>query len=452
MSAAKKPTSAMPRSGKAVKPSKRPVKAEKAEKGGGEASNTASAGGGPAKAAKRMDRASGSSVMAAAEMSRPDAGAVEAPRKAMKPVPERTKPTKASLKPVKAGKAAKSAKAARASVALRPVNTASNRLPQFNILIVAQAGVLAYEALLFTASLRRFSPDWAGRLVVAIPEAQGAWAGHRTALDPVIAGTLQDMGAELTPFTAHHFGAAYPQGNKIEALSVLPAGQPFVFFDTDTLITGPLDRIAFDFGRPSASMRRQGTWPDPPLYGPGFTAIWKSLYDRFGLEFESSLDLSQPDEYWQRYLYFNAGWFFGADPAAFGARFLDWARAVRDDPGDALACQSLDPWLDQIVLPLVIHSFGGGRPGAELKGLDGAVSCHYRHPGLLYAREDELVLNALETIAAPNRIKKHLRGWELARQLIYRGRGRVEARPLGCGDPPERVLRKRLREAGLWAL
>ncbi|MDM7255215.1 MAG: hypothetical protein P3W90_000770 [Paracoccus sp. (in: a-proteobacteria)] len=378
--------------------------------------------------------------MAAVEMSRPAAEAVKAAAKAVKPEPDGTKPAKTPLTPVKPGKAAK------------PVTAAPHPALPFNILIVAQAGVLACEALLFTASLRRFSPDWAGRLVVAIPEPEGAWAGHRTAPEPAIAATLRDMGAELTPFTAHHFGAAYPQGNKIEALSVLPAGEPFVFFDTDTLITGPLDRIAFDFSRPSASMRRQGTWPDPPLYGPGFTGIWKSLYDRFGLEFESSLDLSQPDEYWQRYLYFNAGWFFGADPAAFGARFLDWARAVRDDPGEALACQSLDPWLDQIVLPLVIHSFGGGRPGAELKGLDGAVSCHYRHPGLLYAREDETVLDALETVAAANRITKHLRGWELARQLISRGRGRAEARPLGAGAPPERVLRKRLREAGLWAL
>jgi hypothetical protein len=43
-----------------------------------------------------------------------------------------------------------------------------------------------------------------------------------------------------------------------------------------------------------------------------------------------------------------------------------------------LAIQSLDPWLDQVVLPLVIHSFGGGRPALELDGLDGDITCHYR--------------------------------------------------------------------------
>ncbi len=59
----------------------------------------------------------------------------------------------------------------------------------------------------------------------------------------------------------------------------------------------------------------EGTWPETELYGPGYTGIWKSLYDRFGLEFESTLDLTQPDEYWRRYLYFNAGWFFFPLPA-----------------------------------------------------------------------------------------------------------------------------------------
>jgi hypothetical protein len=52
---------------------------------------------------------------------------------------------------------------------------------------------------------------------------------------------------------------------------------------------------------------------------PGYTAIWKSLYDRFGIEFESSLDLGQPDEYWRRYLYFNAGFFYARCPQVRGA-------------------------------------------------------------------------------------------------------------------------------------
>ena len=78
-------------------------------------------------------------------------------------------------------------------------------------------------------------------------------------------------------------------------------------------------------------MRREGTWPQVELYGPGYAATWKSLYDRFGLDFDSSLDLSQPDEYWQRYLYFNAGWFFHQSPRAFGQplpRHTPWRSAT----------------------------------------------------------------------------------------------------------------------------
>ena len=51
--------------------------------------------------------------------------------------------------------------------------------------------------------------------------------------------------------------------------------------------------------------------------------------------------------------------------------------------------QSLDPWLDQVVLPLVIHSFGGGRPAPALNRLDGDVTCHYRSLPLLYVRETD---------------------------------------------------------------
>ena len=66
-------------------------------------------------------------------------------------------------------------------------------------------------------------------------------------------------------------------------------------------------------------MRRTATWPQIELYGPGYTQIWGALYDRFGLDMAPTLDLSQPDEYWQRYMYFNAGWFFHRSPASSGS-------------------------------------------------------------------------------------------------------------------------------------
>ncbi|MGZ3215673.1 hypothetical protein [Paracoccus sp. T5] len=322
-----------------------------------------------------------------------------------------------------------------------------------NLLIVAQAGRLEFEALIFMASLRASAPGWCGRVILAEPRPEGAWQDHRTQISDGCRDLLTQMGAEITPFTARHFGAAYPQGNKIEALALLPENEPFIFFDTDTLITGPLNQVRFDFARPSASMRREATWPQPPLYGPGYGGIWKSIYDRFGQDFETSLDLTQPDEHWERYLYFNAGWFFGPDPGEFGRRFLDWARALRDDPHDALACQAMEPWLDQAVLPVVIHSLGGGRPGPELDGLDGAVTCHYRRLPLLYAQQGDHAIEVLERVVAPKEIKRLLREWEPARKLIYQEKGRSKVRPIfaGHGGPlPERQIRHQLKTRGWW--
>jgi hypothetical protein len=115
------------------------------------------------------------------------------------------------------------------------------------------------------------------------------------------------------------------------------------------------------------------------LYGPGYTAIWRSLYDRFGIEFESSLDLGQPDEYWRRYLYFNAGFFYYRCPQRLRRPASSRSRKrIRDDPPPELVCQTLDPWLDQIALPLVIHELGGGRDALAPGWLDGSHSCHYR--------------------------------------------------------------------------
>lgn len=322
----------------------------------------------------------------------------------------------------------------------------------FDILIVAQAGRLQYEALLLAASLRARDPGFGGRLVVAEPEPGGAWPEDPRMDDAEVRAGLDRLGAEIRPFTARHFGAAYPYGNKIEALEVLEPGRPFLFLDSDTLILGALSAVAFDFARPSASMRREGTWPQIELYGPGYGATWGSLYAKFGLDFASSLDLTQPDEHWERYLYFNAGWFYGPCPRTFGARFLEYALAIRDDAPEALICQPLDPWLDQVALPLVIHAFGGGRPGPELDGLDGDVTCHYRALPLLFARESDLAVEVLREVAAPNWIKKALKTYEPFKRFLYQAKGE-KARALFDREDlprPEEKIRKRLKNRNLW--
>lgn len=322
----------------------------------------------------------------------------------------------------------------------------------FNVALVGQSGRLGYEALLFVASLRAKSPEFKGRVLIAEPQPGPLWPK-----DPRIDATdlreaLSDQGAEIVPFDSLHFGHAYPYGNKIEMLTALPEGEPFVFFDSDTLITGELADVPFDFARPSASLRREGTWPQLELYGPGYTEIWKSLYDAFGLDFETSLDLNEPDEYWQRYLYFNAGYFFGACPHVFGQKFLEYALAIRDNPPPALVCQSLDPWLDQVALPLVIHALGGGRDSGVHGLLDGTVSCHYRLLPLLYAREGQAVIDTLEEIASPNKIKKVLKAYDPIKRMLFQGRGAKVRALFDQDDMPrrEQAIRNRIKSNGFW--
>ncbi len=128
----------------------------------------------------------------------------------------------------------------------------------FNIAAVVQGGRLGYEALLLAASLRATNPGFSGRLCLLEPQPGAKWPHSPALTDPALRARLEELGAEILPFESRVFGAAYPHGNKIEGLAALP-DQPFLFLDTDTLITGDLATLEIDFAKPSASMRREGT-------------------------------------------------------------------------------------------------------------------------------------------------------------------------------------------------
>ncbi len=321
----------------------------------------------------------------------------------------------------------------------------------FNIMIVGHKGRLQYEALIFAASLRAAAPGFTGRLIVAEPQPEPLW-DHDPRIEAPVRAALEEMGAEIVPFASIHFGQAYPYGNKIEGLATLPANEAFIFFDSDTLILNDISKVPFDFSRPTASMRREGTWPVEELYWPGYNRIWGSLYSRFGLDFAASLDLAQPDEYWERYLYFNAGWFLGADPALFGQRFTDYALSIKADPPPELVLQPLDPWLDQVALPLVIHALGGGRPGPELAGFDGDMTCHYRMLPLLYARESNAAVAMLDQVCAPNKMKKLLKDHLPVKKMVYHRQGVAVRALFDQSDLPrqERQIRNRIKSEGFW--
>lgn len=322
----------------------------------------------------------------------------------------------------------------------------------FDVAVVGQRGRVGYEAALFASSLRRADPDFDGRLIVVEPQPGPLWSEDPRMDDAVRDLLDRELGAEIRPFQSRHFGAAYPYGNKIEGLAALDPGRPFVFFDSDTVVMAPLTGLPFDFDRPTASMRREGTWPVIELYGPGYGAIWRSLYDRFGLDFDSSLDLSQPDEYWERYLYFNAGWIVARSGPDFARLWTDMAVAIRDDGPDEIRLQPLDPWLDQVALPLAIHAAGGGR-SADLPGrLDGSHTCHYRLMPLLYARESDAAVAAAEAAIAPNRIKRVLKAYAPFRRFLLHGRGARARALFDRDDLPrrERAIRNRLKAHNLW--
>ncbi len=321
-----------------------------------------------------------------------------------------------------------------------------------NVMIVVQDGRLAYEAVLFAASLRMNNPDWHGTLFLAEPEPGARWNGDPRVPNGPLRDLLLELGGEFVSFKNKVFGRKYPNGNKIEALSSLPKGQPFIFFDTDTLITGDLTSVPFDFNRPSASLRRENTWPEIELYGPGYEASWRSLYDMFGLDLDTAMDRSYPHEYWKRYPYYNAGFFYGACPHQFGALFLHYAKTIRDTPPQEIILQSLDPWLDQVALPLVIHALGGGPNTLEPGYLDGSVSCHYRMLPLLYARESDLVVETLEDICDPNWIKKVIKDYDPIKRMVYQKRGAKVRDLFDQNNLPrkERAIRNRIRKEGYW--
>jgi len=321
-----------------------------------------------------------------------------------------------------------------------------------NIMAVIQRGRLQYEAVLFAASFRHFNPDSKARLIFAMPVKGPKWPDDPTVVNPAVLTILEELGVEIRPFESEVFGADYPYGNKIEGLSVLPKGESFAFFDTDTLFMGSLDQVPFDFARPSASLKREGTWPEIELYGPGYAETWKSLYDKFDLDFESALDLSQPEEYWERYPYYNAGFFYGECAHTFGDLFLRFAREIRDDPPDALICQSLDPWLDQVALPLVIHALGGGKDALAPGYLDGSVTCHWRVMPLFFARESDAAVAALIEATATNKIKKVLKEYEPFKRMIYQAKGQKVRALFDRTDLPikEQKIRNKIKSANLW--
>ena len=319
---------------------------------------------------------------------------------------------------------------------------------KFTLFAIVQKGRLAYEALLLAASLKATNPDQV--LTLVEPQPGPLWDDDPRISD-AIRETLDKFDVQIIPLDNKHFGQSYPHGNKIEALRVLPTDMPFLFLDTDTLVLDDLAKVPFDFDRPTASMKREGTWPKPTPNGPALHDIWKSLFDRFNLDFATSLDPLRPSDDWEKYLYFNAGFFYARSPEIFGTLYETMALEILKNPPKELDGQKMYPWLDQIALPLVIHKQGGGRNTLPTGLMDGKITCHYRTLPLLYAREDQRVVDLLEQLAHSPELKPLLREYLPFERLVFEGEGgKLRGKLQGREWNDEKELRKEIKRLGLW--
>lgn len=94
------------------------------------------------------------------------------------------------------------------------------------------------------ASFRKFHDSDDFRVFMAEPQPNDLWDFDPQIADVTTRDMLTSLGAEVVPFHSKTFGASYPNGNKIEALALLPEGEPFIFFDTDTIFTASLKNVA----------------------------------------------------------------------------------------------------------------------------------------------------------------------------------------------------------------
>ena len=125
---------------------------------------------------------------------------------------------------------------------------------------------------------------------------------------------------------------------------------------------------------------------------------------------------------------------------------------MKHRPPEELVTQVFDPWLDQIVLPLVIHSFDGSRQTIPDGLLDGDISCHYRVFPMLYARESDRVVDVLETVSAPNKIKKVLKNLDPIKKMVFQRKGHKVRALFDRDHLPrrEQMIRNKIKREKLW--
>lgn len=243
-----------------------------------------------------------------------------------------------------------------------------------NIVFVCQKGELEIKSLLLAWSLRKTHGKDV-RLIAAIPQYKD-WGTIREETYSI----FDDLEVERKEFFPS-FGEAYPIGNKISAMRLLPPNEPGCFCDSDMLSLSHWvieDVLAENLS--AAKPADLSTWGNP--------AKWKAVYDSIiapipirRVRLTVSQTLSFP--------YFNAGFIASSRPTDLASLWNDYAHRLDSDDLDI---ENKYPWLDQISLPIAMQELGSWRPLSEfynypahLKGLGNQEIglCHYHGPNVI---------------------------------------------------------------------
>jgi hypothetical protein len=226
-----------------------------------------------------------------------------------------------------------------------------------NIVVVAQAGRIGYQALLCAASIRAFHAADQTRILVCMPQNSPRWEKDPAIRDAELLRGFRRYDCELAEFDNSDFGSSYPHANKFYSIARVPTGEPFLFLDSDSVLTAPIEAGDLSPDRP-ALKRGGGSWPVAGEDGRSIGEVWRSVYAFFGIDPAPWRDPDRGDDEHQCYPYYNGGIVYHADAQAFAALWLEMAlRLWRERPA-AIAGQPIKPWLDQIVLPVVLARLG----------------------------------------------------------------------------------------------
>lgn len=243
-----------------------------------------------------------------------------------------------------------------------------------NIVFVCQKGELELKSLLLAWSLRKTHGKEI-QLIAAIPTYRD-WEG----ISEDTASLFDTFNVQLKYFVPI-FGEAYPIGNKISALKLLPPNEPGCFFDSDMLSLSfwRIEEVLAKYSN-AAKPADLSTWGSSQQWEK-VCAVTSVAIPTRRVSLTVSKALSFP--------YFNAGFIASQKPVELASHWSDYALQLNDV---AANIENKYPWLDQISLPIAMQRAGSWRALSEFYNYPAHLRslgdqdigmCHYHRPGVI---------------------------------------------------------------------